>query len=594
MEKNKFSVKKYLSLWPECLVLLLCAVLLSLGISGKKGYHMDELLSFELANAEFNPWIVPTQPQGRLAKFVEREIRGDSAAQTFGNLWNVAVDVLKNRGGSKLLSYQADVYPEPVWISRETFTEYVTVNRLDDFNYLSVYFNVKDDNHPPLHFMLLHTVSSLFKEKLSPVMGCAINLCFVLGIMILLMRIGRICMTLMGCGEWGRLAGLAAAAVYGVSAGALSTTLLIRMYAMVTFFCTWLLYLHLEKLYHERLFGEGLLRTDAGFDKKNKLLILATLLGFWTQYFFLFYCLTIAGVTAWILWRRKRTKELLHYVVSMVTAAVIGLLAFPFAVSDVFASGRGVEALGNLGSGLGDLGIRLKAFLEILGTAVGMPCIFVLLLINFSWGYLRLRGVKLEKGLLAVLLIPVIAYFLLAAKLSPFLVDRYVMPVFPLVTLLLVVGACGCLASLLREKIKKMTLLLTVLMGALILTQPFMPGHTDNAYLYPEYAEQEEIAKEYAGIPCICVYEGVGYYENLPEFMQYEKTLLVTLPELQGREERDSIEALDQVAVLMKNKAWAKDVESVMKTYGLKPEAVAYETASEGGDYLLIYGKDQD
>ena len=39
---------------------------------------MDELLSFELANGEFNPWIVPTQPQGRLAKFVENEIRGES------------------------------------------------------------------------------------------------------------------------------------------------------------------------------------------------------------------------------------------------------------------------------------------------------------------------------------------------------------------------------------------------------------------------------------------------------------------------------------------------------------------------------------
>ena len=43
-------------------------------ISEKQGYHMDELLTFELANAEYNPWIVPTQPVGRLAKFMQQEI----------------------------------------------------------------------------------------------------------------------------------------------------------------------------------------------------------------------------------------------------------------------------------------------------------------------------------------------------------------------------------------------------------------------------------------------------------------------------------------------------------------------------------------
>ena len=39
---------------------------------------MDELLTFELANAEFTPWIVTTQPVGRLEKFVQNEIYGDT------------------------------------------------------------------------------------------------------------------------------------------------------------------------------------------------------------------------------------------------------------------------------------------------------------------------------------------------------------------------------------------------------------------------------------------------------------------------------------------------------------------------------------
>ena len=588
-------MKKIRFFWPEALLLLTCAIVLSVGISAKKGYHQDELLSFELANAEYNPWIVPTQPQGRLAKFVEKEIRGENLSQTVGNLWDTVLDVLKNRGNSKLLTYQADVYDEPVWIDRQAFVDYLTVDGKDAFHYLSVYFNVKDDNHPPLHFMLVHTVSSVFQGKLSPVMGCAINLIFVLGTMILLMRLGRIAMILLDCGEQGRITGAAAAALYGLSAGALSTTLLIRMYAMVTFFCVWLLNVHLEKFYHEKLSTvPDFQGKTVGFEKKNKLLIAVTVLGFWTQYFFLFYCLALAAVVAVLLFRRKRTKELIRYVLSMALAAVIGLVLFPFAIGDVFSSGRGVEALENARSGFGEFWTRILAFLEILGTACGMLCIFALLLTCFAWGILKMRGRKGADGLWSLLLIPVIAYFLCAAKLSPFLVDRYVMPVFPLLMLVLTVGAFGCLTALFQKKTKKMPAILVGVTAVLMISQPFASGHWDNAYLYPEYETQETAARKNRELPCICVYEGVRYYENLPEFMQYEKTLLLTEEELKAGTQEASIRELDRVAVLLKNKNWASDVSGVLKEYGFTPESTEFTSTKENGDLLLIYAKDRN
>ena len=67
---------KWKKILPELLAVILCLVLMGVGVSRKEGYHMDELLSFELANARYNPWIVPTQPEGRLAKFVTRRSRG--------------------------------------------------------------------------------------------------------------------------------------------------------------------------------------------------------------------------------------------------------------------------------------------------------------------------------------------------------------------------------------------------------------------------------------------------------------------------------------------------------------------------------------
>ncbi len=426
--KRRINFRKSMQYWPEFLILFLCSILFLTEIENKKGYHMDELLSFELANAEFNPWIVPTQPQGRLAKFVQQELRGNSFGETFSNLVETVRDVFRNRRNSKLLSYTADVYEEPVWIGRETFQDYITVNEEDDFNYLSVYFNVKDDNHPPLHFMVLHTVSSIFQEKITPLMGCGINLVCVLGIMLLLMKLGRQFMELAGCSEGGRIVGDGAAFLYGLSAGALATVLLIRMYAMLTFFCTALLEIHVAKVCGGKPEGEktdGADRTEeSGFLRKNKLLILVTVLGFWTQYFFLFYCIILAGVTAIILWREKRRKELWRYVRAMVTAAVIGLAAFPFAVSDVFSSGRGVEALQNLSAGLSGYGERLLAFGEILLKREGLCCIGIFLLTAAAYLIFRIRrGKKTEENgvlrireFLALLCIPAIGYFLLAAR----------------------------------------------------------------------------------------------------------------------------------------------------------------------------------
>ena len=82
---------KWKKILPELLAVILCLVLMGAGASRKEGYHMDELLSFELANARYNPWIVPTQPEGRLAKFVNEEIEGDSAGEVLENLKNTVL-----------------------------------------------------------------------------------------------------------------------------------------------------------------------------------------------------------------------------------------------------------------------------------------------------------------------------------------------------------------------------------------------------------------------------------------------------------------------------------------------------------------------
>lgn len=582
------ETSRWKKILPELLAVILCLGVLCIGVSFKEGYHMDELLSFELADARYNPWIVPTQPEGRLAKFVREEIQGDSFGETLMNLKSTVTDVLKNRGSSKLLSYKADVYEEPAWITSGQFRDYVTVDGSDAFDYLSVYFNVKDDNHPPVHFMLLHTMSSLFPGTLSPWLGCTINLICVGITLWLLLRLGRQLSEILGMEEQGRLLGILAVLLYGLSTGALASVLLIRMYCLLSCLCVALLSMHVEKW------------KEHGFDRSNKGLIAITVLGFLTQYFFLFYCILLSAVTAAGLLCSKRMRELWIYICSMVVAAVIGLVLFPFAIADVFSSGRGVEALDNLASGFAGYGARLLAFARILADRtvgdllLGAGCATAVVLAVVLW-YRRHKGQetgtpRAVRGILCMLIIPVVGYYLLASRMSPYLVDRYVMPMFPMIALLLALLLCCLGKRLAKASGWKERLVGIGLMALIIVVQGLRLASYDGEYLYRGYGQQEQLAEEYASLPCICVYAGVGYYENLPEFMHYDRTLLVTAEELAERKDVDSLRMLDRVVVLIKPGVEEETVSSVLRErYGMEPEeTLLSEGVHEDNIYLYV------
>lgn len=590
-----------------------CLLVLCIFVSMKQGFHMDELLSFELSNAEFNPWIVTTQPEGRLAKFVHNEIDGETFGETLENLAAEVKDVLKNRGNSKLLTYQADVYEEPVWITAEQFEDYIEVDGGDAFNYLSVYFNVKDDNHPPLHFMLLHTVSSLFQGRAEAWMGCLINLGAMAACLVLLIKSGRLLAEVMGLQKYSRLAGVTAALLYGLSAGAVATTLLIRMYGLVTLWCVAYFYLILKKWRNKE------------FEQHNGGLILVTMLGFWTQYFFLFYCILLAAAVCVLLLCRGRKKELGCFVRSMVIAAAIGLAIFPFAISDVFSSGRGVEAMENLSLGLSGYGGRIYTFFQIVGGRTFFPLFWGVLLIAAVLaavsGRVRMRMEKADgkpsegepeavaelKGsaepkaeraagsgaYVWMLLLPAAGYFLLAARMSPYLVDRYVMPVFPFVIL------TGTLALLwlLDKGFQGVpgTRAAAAFCALAVLSQVLGLLRYDGSYLYSGYGLQEAVAKDNADYACICVYDGVGYYENLKEFTYYEKSLLLTPDELADRQDRESIESLDRVAVLIKcdEVEESRVLEIMEEAYGFSVEGWGWRGFGVHGDVLCFMSRNE-
>ena len=509
-----------------CLSMFLCGFF----IAKKEGFHVDEVLSFQLGNSEFTPWIMPAQPTGRLAKFVGEHIEGDSFGETVGNIAFIVKDTFRNRGNSIVAAYKADVYEAPVWIAKEHFKDYLECDREDAFNPLSVYYNAKDDIHPPLYYMMIHFVCSIFQGEITVWHGCVINMVAL-----------AVTLWLLGCiGDMlfhRKSSTIALMILYGFSSGIIATALWVRMYALLTLWLVWLLYLHIRKVsgYKQdsflRVNKSGRVKWIGSFG-----ILIATLVTFWTNYFGLFYLIPLAACTFFLLLKEKRTRECLAYVRTMVTAAVIGLGCFPFAISDVFSSAFGTEVLSQLEDGIADYVSRLVKFSEIVAENVAGGPVFLLaafLVPSVVAIYGRIKKGKSEAGgkwwpvLLCV--VPTVVFYLLDAKMSPHFVERYFMPVFPLVALLLVLFWERGLLHMLQGKAFDVV---CIVFACFLLVVQLPDRVWEEDYFRTGYKEQLAIAERYGEYPMVCMYAGYSLYENVLELQRHEQSILVQEHEL--------------------------------------------------------------
>ena len=125
------------------------------------------------------------------------------------------------------------------WISGKAFSDYLTASG-HAHEYLNVYENQIADVHPPLYYLFVHAVCSVFRDPpFTKWTGIGLNLFFFsltqLGLLLLSAR-------LLSDGERLTLTptALLPGLLYGLSAGAASSVVFIRMYAMMTMWAVWL------------------------------------------------------------------------------------------------------------------------------------------------------------------------------------------------------------------------------------------------------------------------------------------------------------------------------------------------------------------
>lgn len=163
-------------------------------VNVKEGYNSDEAWSYGLSNSYYRPFL--------------HLLEGTSYR-------DFHIDLVENTNQ---------------WISGNMFKDYITVLPTERFAYGSVYSNQVLDCHPPLYYMLLHTVCSFFPNQFSWWYGLVLNLVFFLGTQVFLFLASEKF-------SGSRAAAFLVCAFYGGGQGALCTFTFIRQYSLLTLLC---------------------------------------------------------------------------------------------------------------------------------------------------------------------------------------------------------------------------------------------------------------------------------------------------------------------------------------------------------------------
>lgn len=374
------------------------------------------------------------------------------------------------------------------WFEGNYFNNYITAADNKTFKYGSVYSNQAKDVHPPLFYFALHTICSFFPNTFSKWFGISLNIIFYIGIIITLFFLSK---KLLKSDYFA----IIVCTLYGFSIGAIGMVMFIRMYVMFTF---WVV---LQSLLFIKL-----LEKDSGTKgSRNKLylyLFLVTFLGLFTQYYFLIFTFLISAVYFIYMLIKKKYPDLIKFSLSILFSLVTAVVLFPASIDHIFHNYRGTEAIQNAKSSGGYLS-KIYNYFKIIDNSLlaGFLAIFIIIVLGIIIVRALLgKNCKLNDDIIKplIILITSIMYFLVIAKIAPYIVDRYIAPIYPLL-ILMFIYILKYILDLYGSK--KLTAITTCLISLAILVTGFYTKGV--SYLEKGYNKALEISQEYSNNKCL-------------------------------------------------------------------------------------------
>jgi hypothetical protein len=324
-------------------------------------------------------------------------------------------------GGFKQICFLDD----QTWYDASYFENALTATGEERFNVKMVVENQAMDTHPPLYYIFLNFICSVFEGKFSRWFGIGLNIFFLLltgiGLYLLMQHFLN-----------NKYMSLFLTAVFCCSYFTLGMVLFIRMYMLLMALVVF------QSWYHIR-FYENVMKKPEGYLVKMHIvqyliLIVLTVLGGLTHYYFLVYQALIAAVYVLELWLNKRYKDIFRYIGAMIVSAIVYICLYPAMLNHIFFKYRGRDAVHKFlkeGTLFGDVISMFESFNKRLFGNWLIVIIVVLTGITTCLIIAKRISVKnVAKDFLLIL--PCLVYFFGISKASPFSSVRYVSPIAPL------------------------------------------------------------------------------------------------------------------------------------------------------------------
>lgn len=446
----------YIMKWQEIRVLLiygLFVIAMVITISNKKNMHIDDLFSYSLANNIGSLTI----------DFVEGQTYRPAEELYLGCL---AVD---GKGGR--------------------------------FQFANVWKNQSMDVHPPLYYLLLHTICSFFPGKFSVWFAGGINIVFAL----LTLYVWRKIMSFFLDGDNGLVD--FSSFLFVLTVGILQNVSFFRMYVMAMFWVTLLAWLFLC-LYEKGISWE-----------RGIILCVVSIAGALTHYYCIVYLFFTCVAVGIFLLSERRWKDTAALILCMAVAAFDSVRIFPAMTFHMFSGYRGKESVSNLAQmSWGVYWERMADFFAYInrqllgGWGLAAGSVLFAVWLAGSRGRQQLAGQGQKAGRkgksLLLLVIPSFLYFLFVSRTASYITDRYLFPVYAVV---LGIGSYVLICLTRRAAACRFpgTRIAVYIIGLCLLAGGWLQA--DWEYLYRSSAGLLDRAGAYADLNCICIYDGVRW-----------------------------------------------------------------------------------
>lgn len=418
-------------------------------------------------------------------------------------------------------SFGREAY-DRTWVSSEDIMKDFYVLPGEGFNYPFVVKLQSYDVHPPVFYILLHTLCSFMPGIFSLWQGLSLNILYALTTTFLLYYIVKFFTD-------NEYAALAITLIQALNPGIITDVMFIRMYCLMTLIMTGAVFLHIK------------MEEDDITNIKKKYIVLNAVLaflGFLTHYFYLVF-LFFLETPYWICKLKefkKNFKIILVYGSAILAAGILGVIVYPSCLGHVNSGYRGTEVKSYL-TDVSDFGTRFRFFGELTNKYIfngtGYLILLILIILLLTAYYIRkTTGKRISKktvSFICCILIPTIGYYLVAVKgglMGDEAMMRYVLPAYPFI-----IAAVGIMLYVLIKYVIKnvryQTVILIIL-GAFLLTTDIIGAAKGNVYyLYKEQEEMVETASENKDAVCIYIYnnESQKYllWNDYASLAQYKK-----------------------------------------------------------------------